>query len=384
MSRLDPGRLPLALYVHIPWCVRKCPYCDFNSHAVTGEVPERAYVEALLDDLDGELEAISGRPIRSVFIGGGTPSLFTPSSIQGLLAGIRHRVRLVDDCEITLEANPGTLDAGHYAGYLEAGVNRLSIGVQSLDDGMLERLGRIHGAAEARAAVRGARAAGFEAVNLDLMFGLPGQSPAQAAADLGEALELSPTHISYYQLTLEPNTLFHARPPRLPEEDDIAAIWERGRAALEAAGYSQYEVSAYAGAGRECRHNLNYWWFGDYVGIGAGAHGKLSTAHGEVIRTVKHRHPAAYLKSSGSHRSRSRRTVAGDELTGEFMLNALRIKAGVPAGLYGERTGLDLEALRPLMEQARDQGLLEFDADRLRPTELGYRFLNRLVAVFLD
>ncbi len=381
---IDTARVPVSLYVHIPWCVRKCPYCDFNSHAGGGEPPQAAYVSALLDDLDHEAEAIAGRAVSSVFIGGGTPSLFAPAAIARLLRGIARRTELVDDCEVTLEANPGTLDASHFEGFREAGVNRLSIGVQSFDDRMLRRLGRIHGAAEALEAAHGARAAGFEGINLDLMFGLPGQSFASAARDVETALDLDPGHISYYQLTLEPNTLFHARPPRLPEDDAVTAMWDHGRGLLEGAGYAQYEVSAYAAPGRACRHNLNYWHFGDYVGIGAGAHGKYSRPDGTILRTVKHRHPTAYLQAKGAARVLSRRMVAPRDLPLEFMMNALRVRGGVSLDLYSARTGLPAAGLRAAILRGRELGLLAPENDGIRPTDVGFRFLDRLVELFLE
>lgn len=385
VAGIDAAEVPVSLYVHIPWCVRKCPYCDFNSHAAGGELPQASYVIALLDDLDHEVEAIAGRAIHSIFIGGGTPSLFTPAAIARLLRGIARRVDVVDGCEVTLEANPGTLDAGHFAGFREAGVNRLSIGVQSFDDRMLQRLGRIHGAGEAREAAHGALAAGFEGINLDLMFGLPGQSPASAARDVETALELDPGHVSYYQLTLEPNTLFHARPPELPEDDTVTAMWDQGRGLLEGAGYAQYEVSAYAAPGRACRHNLNYWSFGDYTGIGAGAHGKYSQADGTVVRTVKHKHPAVYMQAVGAGRLLSRRVVAPLDLPVEFMMNALRVRGGVSLDLYCARTGLPAAGLRVAMARGRQLGLLASgDDDRICPTDVGYRFLDRLVELFLE
>ncbi|MDZ7750698.1 MAG: radical SAM family heme chaperone HemW [Gammaproteobacteria bacterium] len=384
VATIDAGRVPVSLYVHIPWCVRKCPYCDFNSHPTRGELPEGPYVAALLDDLDHERDAIAGRTIHSVFIGGGTPSLFAPASIARLLRGIARRVDLADDCEVTLEANPGTVDAGRFAGFREAGVNRLSIGVQSFDDRMLRRLGRIHGAHDALVAARSALAAGFDGVNLDLMFGLPGQSHAGAVRDVEMALELAPGHVSYYQLTLEPNTLFHVRPPELPQDDAVTAMWDHGRSLLEGAGYAQYEVSAYAVPGRACRHNLNYWCFGDYAGIGAGAHGKYSRADGAVVRTVKHKHPTAYLQAAGDGRLLSRRVVERRDLTVEFMMNALRIRGGVSMELYSARTGLPAAGLRAAIGRGRELGLLAPGVDRICPTDVGYRFVDRLVELFLE
>ncbi|HXH03337.1 MAG TPA: radical SAM family heme chaperone HemW [Candidatus Competibacteraceae bacterium] len=377
--------IPLALYIHIPWCVRKCPYCDFNSHAVRGELPERVYVDALLSDLEQDLPRVWGRRIESVFIGGGTPSLFSAEVLDRLLSGLRQRLPLRPDLEITLEANPGTVEQARFAEFRAAGINRLSIGVQSFDDEQLTRLGRIHGRAEALHAAAAAHAAGFDNFNLDLMFGLPGQTPAQALSDIDTAIALAPTHISHYQLTLEPNTLFHRYPPPLPDDE---LIWEMQQACQERlaqAGYAQYEISAYARSGRRCRHNLNYWEFGDYLGIGAGAHGKLTDpAAGAIHRTWKLKHPQDYLQRAGSPACLGGDApVAVAELGFEFMLNALRLVEGVPATLFAERTGLPLAVLEPLLTRARRRGLLEEDAQRLCPSPLGLRFLNDLLELFL-
>ena len=471
---------PLSLYVHFPWCVRKCPYCDFNSHAVRGEVPEARYIDALLADLEADLPRVWGRPVRSIFLGGGTPSLFSPEAIEQLLAGIRARVTLAPEAEITLEANPGTVETERFRGYRAAGVNRLSIGIQSFDPEQLQKLGRIHGRDEALAAAQAARTAGFDNFNLDLMFGLPQQTLDEALADVRTALALQPAHLSVYQLTLEPNTLFHAQPPALPDDDEIAAMQEALQAELAAADFVQYEVSAYtraapepkyrdahgrasvaggttpgatdahgrasvaggttpwmeevgprreqrprtpgatdahgrggktapafvqgrkphsltasrsalppsmavagAAAGRRCRHNLNYWQFGDYLGIGAGAHAKITDAEG-VTRLWKVKQPRDYLATAG--------TPAGlggeqrpdrDDVAFEFMLNALRLTEGVPAMLFSERTGLDPSCLQKPLTQARARGLLEPGHEHFRPTPLGRRFLNELVALFL-
>ena len=364
---------PLGLYVHIPWCVRKCPYCDFNSHADNAGPEEQAYVEALLADL--AREEAGERVVETLFIGGGTPSLFSGGAIARLLSGIRETLNLAPDAEITLEANPGTVDAAHFEAYREAGVNRLSIGVQSFDEGALQRLGRIHDPQQAVAAFHIARAAGFDNINLDLMFGLPGQDPEAALQDLRQALVLAPEHLSWYQLTLEPNTLFHSQPPQLPGDETLWTMQEQGLALLESAGYKRYEVSAFARQGRTCRHNLNYWRFGDYLGIGAGAHGKVTDKG--VSRYWKQRHPARYLESptvAGSRR------VAGRELALEFLMNALRLVDGVEESLFTARTGLPLQALEPALNRLREQELMV--PDRLQATPKGLDFLNDLLLCF--
>ena len=372
--------IPLSLYVHIPWCVRKCPYCDFNSHALRGPIDQAAYVDALLHDLDQEAERQALPPIQSVFIGGGTPSLLDGAAIGRLLAGIDRRLALTPQVEITLEANPGTAEAVRFRDYRAAGVNRLSIGVQSLDDAALQALGRIHGAAEAAAAYRMARAAGFDNVNLDLMYGLPQQRPEAALEDLQRVIALAPEHLSWYQLTLEPNTLFHRRPPPLPDDDALADIMEAGQALLDQAGYRRYEISAYAVGGRQCLHNLNYWRFGDYLGIGAGAHGKLTRPGGSVVRRSKRRGPADYLAAvdlvAREHR------VRGGELAAEFFLNAMRLADGVEAKLFPAHTGLPLATVALPLVRARGLGLMTDDDHRLQPTPLGQRFLNDLLALF--
>ena len=376
--------VPLALYVHIPWCVRKCPYCDFNSHAPRAAIDQEGYVDALLRDLDHDLAGLDaagrGAGLVSVFIGGGTPSLFEPAAIGRLLDGVAARLHLDAAAEVTLEANPGTAEAKRFAGYRAAGVNRVSLGVQSLDDVSLAALGRIHGAAEARAAFAMARQAGFDNINLDLMYGLPKQSSAGALQDLGALVELGPEHVSWYQLTLEPNTLFHHRPPPLPDDDALADIADAGQALLAAAGYRRYEISAYARDARCARHNLNYWEFGDYLGIGAGAHGKLTTQDGVVRRTTKPRGPEAYLSGVGS--GAGSRVLARDDLVAEFFLNAMRLVDGVPVACFAQRTGLALEQVSAAVARARALGLMADDPARLRPTALGLRFLNDLVALF--
>ncbi len=374
--------VPLSLYIHIPWCVRKCPYCDFNSHPVRAEIDQDAYVDALLMDLSHELAGRSLAPLQSVFIGGGTPSLFAGKAVGRLLQGVARRIDIAPEAEITLEANPGTAEAGRFADYRRAGVNRLSIGVQSLDDNRLKALGRIHSADEARAAYRMARRAGFENINLDLMFGLPGQTIAAALAELDELIRLRPEHISWYQLTLEPNTLFHQRPPVLPDEDTLADMMQSGQDMLGDSGFGRYEISAYARLGRRCRHNLNYWRFGDYLGIGAGAHGKLSSGAQSVVRRSKLRQPAAYLGAAGSGAVASERRVVGEELALEFFLNAMRLSDGVPTGLFEARTGLALQLVAQPLARARALGLMLNDPWRLQPSALGQRFLNDLLALF--
>ncbi len=375
---------PLSLYVHIPWCVRKCPYCDFNSHAVRDELPVDAYVDALLRDLELELPRVWGRTVESVFIGGGTPSLFPPDAIDRLLAGIRSRVALKPGAEITLEANPGTVEQARFEGYRAAGVNRLSLGIQSLDDRRLAALGRIHSAAEARAAVRAARGAGFDNLNLDLMFGLPEQTLAGALDDLGKALELAPDHLSWYQLTLEPNTLFHHAPPPLPDDELRWEMQARGQALLEASGYTQYEVSAWAKPGRRCHHNLNYWRFGDYLGIGAGAHGKISTAAGTPVRRSRRRHPRDYLAVAGTAAALdAERRLREEDAVFEFALNRLRLREAFTAADFCAATGLPAARLEAGVERSVREGLLQWRDGRILHTERGWRYLDDLVARFL-
>ncbi len=371
--------IPLGLYIHIPWCVRKCPYCDFNSHRAPQALPEADYVDALLRDLAVQAQRVAGRTLQTVFIGGGTPSLFSGRAIGELLAGAARLLPLAPDAEITLEANPGTAEAGRFADYRAAGVNRLSIGVQSLDDTSLRVLGRIHDRTQALAAVDMARRAGFDNLNLDLMYGLPGQSIAAALADLDALIALGPEHLSWYQLTLEPNTLFHHDPPPLPDDDTLGEMMEAGLERLSEAGFVQYEVSAHARRGRQARHNLNYWRFGDYLGIGAGAHAKLTAADGTVRRYARPRHPRDYLADPVA--PGSERRLSPEELPIEFFLNALRLSEGVPAALFQARTGLPLAVVADRLAEARARGLLAPDPERLRPTPLGQRFLNDLLAV---
>ena len=383
--RFPAGPPPLALYVHLPWCVRKCPYCDFNSHALSGALPEGRYLDALTADLDAQWTLLEApRPLQSVFIGGGTPSLLSGRAVAGLLDGIRRRCVLTADAEITLEANPGTVDAGHFAAYRRAGVNRLSIGVQSLSAAHLRALGRIHDPVQARAAVTIARRAGFDNLNLDLMFGLPGQTLSGAAADLDALLELEPEHVSYYQLTLEPNTAFHHAPPTLPEDDLTDDMQQNGIERLAAAGFGHYEISAFARPGRRCRHNLNYWTFGDYLGIGAGAHGKLTDpVSGQILRRARQRQPRAYLDAvTRTEPVGSTRILDDADLMLEFALNAFRLVDGVETDLFGQRTGLPADRIAAPVAAARRDGLLEAGPDRLRPTALGLRFANELMGRF--
>ncbi|MGH8529346.1 MAG: radical SAM family heme chaperone HemW [Nevskiales bacterium] len=369
---------PLALYIHIPWCVRKCPYCDFNSHARSGVLPEDEYVNALLRDLDFELASspVSRPPLTTIFFGGGTPSLFSAEAIARILDGVRARFDCAPDIEITLEANPGTVEQARFTGYRAAGVNRLSIGIQSLDDAQLTRLGRIHGAAEAHAAVAAAGAAGFDNFNLDMMYALPEQTLAGARTDLMQLIALEPSHISYYQLTLEPGTPFHHQPPPLPDDELAWEMQLQGQALLAEHGYAQYEVSAYAQSGRQCRHNLNYWNFGDYLGIGAGAHGKLTDVHGGARRSEKLKFPQAYTQAAGGPRQCARNgLVPVEDLPFEYLLNALRLNAGFDLDHYRLRTGSTLARLTP----AFSKGLLERSGRQVRCTDLGQRHLNALL-----
>ncbi|MFP4155039.1 MAG: radical SAM family heme chaperone HemW [Halothiobacillaceae bacterium] len=376
---------PLGLYVHLPWCVRKCPYCDFNSHALRNDsLPERDYVDALLRDLEPELPLIWGRQVDTVFIGGGTPSLFTPEALDRLFSGLRALLNLRPEIEITLEANPGAVERGRFAEYRALGINRISIGVQSFDAGCLERLGRIHGPEDAERAAEAVIDAGFDDFNLDLMFGLPGQTPDMAQRDLERALVFDPPHLSWYQLTLEPNTLFAARPPTLPDADTIASIHDAGIARLAAAGLEQYEVSAFARPGRECRHNLNYWQFGDYLGIGAGAHGKLTlAAEARILRRARHRHPEQFMRLAGTHEAFTETTVAERDLPFEFMLNALRLRAGFAVPVFFERTGLPISQVQDTLTGAERDGLIDWDITRIRPSDTGWRYLNDLLQRFL-
>ena len=376
-------KIPLSLYIHIPWCVRKCPYCDFNSHEARQDVPEEAYVAALLDDLDTNLHRIAGRELVSIFFGGGTPSLFSPSAIEKILTGVQKRVPFGSQIEITLEANPGTVDTPRFTGFRHAGVNRLSIGVQSLQNDKLQALGRIHDRDHALRAIEAVTEAGFNNYNLDLMHGLPNQSIPDALQDLTDALGFQPPHLSWYQLTIEPNTLFHHKPPTLPEENTLGDIQDLGAALITQAGLTQYEVSAFAKPQHQCRHNRNYWEFGDYIGIGAGAHSKVTDLeHGTVTRYWQVKNPKDYLAADKSFTARET-ILTEQDLCFEFMLNALRLTNGVSSTLFTERTGLSFSSLEPHLSTARTSGLLLNDPTLLCPTLLGHRFLNDLIGLFL-
>jgi oxygen-independent coproporphyrinogen-3 oxidase len=378
--------LPLALYVHMPWCVRKCPYCDFNSHQLKSAKPDDAYIDSLIRDLDCELPLLAGRAIATVFFGGGTPSLFHPEEFKRLLSALRQRIEVAADAEISLEANPGTIERGRFAGYAQAGINRVSLGAQTFAPRALELLGRIHTADDTHRAVEELRAAGIGNFNLDLMYALPQQSFDEAMEDVRAACALNPAHISYYQLTLEPGTVFHARPPPLPDEELAWEIQTEAQRRLAAAGYLQYEVSAYARAGAQCRHNLNYWRFGDYVGLGAGAHGKLSMAVPErILRTAKPKQPRDYQQRIAQAVSAcgERNFIAPKDLPFEFMLNALRLNEGFETGDFQRRTGLSSRVVEPALARAQERGLLEARTGGWRPSALGRRFLNDLQAGFL-
>ena len=382
-----PGPLlqlpPLSLYVHVPWCVRKCPYCDFNSHQKNGELPEAAYVEALIADVEADLPGVQGRALQSIFIGGGTPSLFSAQAYDRLFQALQRRIAFAHDIEITLEANPGTAERARFADYRRAGINRLSIGIQSFDPLQLQQLGRIHDDADAHKAIDFARAAGFDNFNLDLMYGLQGQTPAAALQDLRTALEHAPTHLSWYQLTIEPNTEFFKRPPPLPEEDTLIDIQDAGLALLGAHGFERYEISAFAQPGRQARHNLNYWRFGDYLGIGAGAHGKLSwPARDEILRTRKKRQPAHYLQSPGEALAESL-PIAVEERGIEYLLNVLRLRDGFTPAQFEAATGLGFEPLAKRVSSLQRRDLLQQDHDVIRPTAKGLQFLNTVLQEFL-
>jgi putative oxygen-independent coproporphyrinogen III oxidase len=376
---------PLSLYIHLPWCVQKCPYCDFNSHKAGDAAPKERYIKALLRDLAGEADRAEGRLVETVFMGGGTPSLFAPSEIQELLKGVRALFTLGETAEVTMEANPGTVECGSPAGYRDAGVNRLSIGAQSFDDELLSKLGRIHSSADITRAVREAQDSRFDNINIDLMHGLPDQTVEMALTDLRSAIELEPAHISWYQLTLEPNTVFYARPPaNLPDDDLAFEIQDRGQALLADHGYEQYEISAYARNGQRCQHNLNYWLFGDYLAAGAGAHGKLSSAAG-VHRYQKPANPLQYMiTQEDPATSIDLKDLSRSDLMLEFMLNALRLNEGFAEDLFVARTGLSLEELEQTTTEVRRKGLLERNAVGIwRPTDLGTRFLNDLQSEFI-
>lgn len=376
--------IPLSLYVHIPWCIQKCPYCDFNSHEARNGIPEMEYVKALLTDLESELPYIWGRPLESIFIGGGTPSVFSAKAIDKLMAGLRERLPIRPNMEITLEANPGTFEQERFSEYRQSGINRLSIGIQSFSESKLKALGRIHDSKEALKASEIAKKAGFDNFNLDLMFGLPKQSIEDALDDLRQAIECKPKHLSWYQLTIEENTLFHYSPPVLPNSDLLWDMQEAGQKVLSEAGYKQYEVSAYAQENHQCGHNRNYWQFGDYVGIGAGAHGKVSMPDGSITRHQKFRHPTKYMTQAllGEARS-STNTIDEKDRTFEFMMNALRLKEGFTKELFEARTHLTLDDLNSKLETALERGLLNVNNERYSASTKGWSFLNDLIEVFL-
>ncbi len=375
---------PLSLYIHIPWCLRKCPYCDFNSHACSaGEIPEADYVRCLLDDLQEELQYVQGRSLQSVFFGGGTPSIFSSAAINNILQGVEKHIPFSEDIEITLEANPGTVEQGKFLGFYQAGINRLSIGIQSFDDLQLQQLGRVHSSNEARKAVNSAQRAGFSNINLDLMHGLPGQSSAEAKNDLQQAIDLGPSHLSWYQLTIEKNTAFYQHPPTLPAESKLVEIQDSGEQLLSAHGFVQYEVSAYNRSQSSSLHNLNYWQFGDYLGIGAGAHGKVTqVSTGRIMRRHKTRSPKDYLDKEKPYLTAENR-VPIDELALEFMMNALRLCNGVDTSLFSTRTGLPLTEFEATISHLQHQGLLSNNPQRLQTTERGQRFLNEVIGAFL-
>ncbi|MCG9705877.1 radical SAM family heme chaperone HemW [Photobacterium damselae] len=378
---------PLSLYVHIPWCVQKCPYCDFNSHALKAEIPELDYIDALLDDLSTDLLAYhlehGERKLHSIFIGGGTPSLISPEEIARLLQGIEARIPFSDDIEITMEANPGTVEAGRFQAYQQAGVNRISIGIQSFQDEKLKRLGRIHGAQEAITAAKLAEEAGLNSFNIDLMHGLPDQSINDALADLAQAIGLNPPHLSWYQLTIEPNTLFYSQPPTLPDDDDLWDIFEQGHKMLTDAGYVQYEISGYSKPGKQCQHNLNYWRFGDYLGIGCGSHGKISFDDGRIVRTVKVKHPRGYLNPEKAYLDQET-VVANDERPFEFFMNRFRLLEACPKQDFVARTGLPLTHIQGAIDWALAQNYLTESDTHWQITEHGKLFLNDLLAAFVE
>ena len=374
---------PLSLYIHIPWCIKKCLYCDFNSHAVKGDTPEAAYIDALLKDLAEDVQRyVITRPISSIFIGGGTPSLFSPESINRLLRGIEQQLPLKPDIEITLEANPGTFESHKFAEFRALGINRLSIGIQTFNDTLLTRLGRVHSGGEALKAAEIAQQSGFDNFNLDLMFGLPGANPDDSQSDVATAISLKPTHISFYQLTLEPNTYFHKFPPQLPNDELIFDTQKRGQQLLADHGYQQYEVSAYSQSGLQCQHNVNYWQFGDYLGIGAGAHGKITqTLPQTIIRTVKPKSPEHYLQDT--HKLGSSTVIPVAELPLEFIMNQLRLKQGFTAENYFASTGLSISTLEPALSASLQQGLLINQDDRYFCSEQGWNFMDNILEKFM-
>ncbi len=384
----DPGLygiLPLTLYVHLPWCVRKCPYCDFNSHEAPSRLPAKEYVDALLVDLELDLPLVWGRTVQSIFFGGGTPSLFSAKWIECLLDGIRARLRVSPQAEITLEANPGTTEHDSFSAYRDAGINRFSLGAQSFNDSLLQRLGRIHGRAEIETAVESIQTAGISNFNIDLMYALPGQATGDALDDVRQALDCTPTHLSYYQLTVEPNTAFHANPPELPDDDTAWDMQEQCGKLLMEAGFRQYEISAWAREGFRCRHNLNYWCYGDFLGIGAGAHSKLTLpAEQSVRRRVRLRHPGSWLEAIQTGGGLAEDRLVGEEdRVFEFFLNQLRLYDGVRKAQFTPRTGLSWGRVSVRVEKAIESGLLTDNNGVLKPTSLGWRFSNEVQAIFL-
>jgi len=379
---------PLSLYIHIPWCIKKCPYCDFNSHAIHNDIPEKKYLDSLLKDLDQDLKYAQGRPINSIFIGGGTPSLFSPQGFSYLLNSIKQKLEIVENAEITIEANPGATEQKNYSGYLDAGINRLSIGAQSFSDQKLKSLGRIHSSSEVFKAVDSARDAGFNQINLDLMFGLPEQTLKEALKDLETAINLSPQHVSWYQLTLEPNTAFYSSPPRLPADDNVFEIQKEGLDVLSDNGYKRYEISAYAKKNCQSRHNLNYWQFGDYLGIGAGAHSKITQIDDinstvfSITRYWKTRAPGDYLDVNKAFLADSK-TIPDNELALEFMMNALRLSGGFDPELFEKRTGKPLNSITKQLDLAQEKGVLIQSQGNIKASELGYLYLNDLLQIFL-
>lgn len=385
MSKLVVADIPLSVYVHWPWCVQKCPYCDFNSHVSRAD-DQQAYAQALLADWQQQLPLVRGRAIRSIFFGGGTPSLAPPAVIASVIETIDRTAGLAADCEITLEANPGTVDSAHFAGYLAAGVNRLSLGVQSFDSQLLQKIGRIHDGEQARQAIALARRLGFDNINLDLMVGLPGQTEQTALADIETALSFQPEHLSHYQLTLEPNTPFFARPPKdLPDEDTADSLQALSQQHLLAAGFNRYEVSAWsASQDKASTHNLNYWQFGDYIGIGAGAHGKVSFADGRIQRREQAKSPQRYVQEMNAKKGALIREIEPSSLPFEFLMNALRLREGVELSCWQQRTGLSLDLLTPIWQQQQAQGLvLDWQSGRLTTSDIGYRYLNSLLSAWL-
>ena len=376
---------PLSLYVHMPWCVRKCPYCDFNSHAVSDELPADQYVKALVADLERDLPMVWGRPVQSIYFGGGTPSLFSAGQIASFLSDARARLELRPDIEITLEANPGTIERDSFTAYAQAGINRVSLGVQSFDDDMLKSIGRIHGSCEIEQSLLSLDAAGISNFNIDLMYALPGQSADQSKRDIELAIDAGPSHISFYQLTIEPNTAFAAQPPRLPVDDIAWNMHQTGLDSLELNAFTQYEISAFAKSGMQSRHNMNYWRFGDFLAVGAGAHGKITSAAGGCVRRFsKHRHPKRYLHGLESDDWYAEtRVMSDEELVFEFFLNQLRLRDGVIIDDFTSRTGLAWNVVEKRVDRAVEKGLLEFRHARIKPTELGWKFVNDIQQIFL-